>query len=144
MYIDKIAKLSSVLLFILATQKGEINALPFFSSKRSSCHRYNLRVLGDIACHHGEAIGGVIVQVLRRERKARQLRHRLAVILVATLAIPEIKATDSRRVLLNARELCHIRWRLLVAHIDAVAVFLLQNPVHVLGVFLTAVVYCRL
>lgn len=112
----------------------------FFRSKRSSRHGDNLRALGDIACHHGEAIGGVIVQILRREEKARKLRHRLAVILVTTLAIAEIKATDSRRVLLNARELRHIRRRLLVAHIDAVAVFLLQNPVHVLGVFLTAVV----
>ena len=117
---------------------------PLLSLKRSSRHRYNLRALGDIACQHSEAIGGVIVQILRGERKARQLRHRLAVILVATLAIAEIKVTDSRRVLLDARKLRHVRRRLLVTHIDAVAVFLLQNPVHVLGVFLTAVVYCRL
>ena len=77
MNIDIIAKLLYAILFILATGKGELCALPFISSKRSSCHRYNLRALGDIACHHSEAIGGIIVKVLRRERKARKLRHRL-------------------------------------------------------------------
>lgn len=79
MDIDIIAKLLVAILFILATEKGELTLSLSLILKRSSCHGNNLRALGDIACYHGKAIGGVIVQILRREEKARKLRHRLGV-----------------------------------------------------------------
>ena len=69
------------------------------------------------------------MQVLRREREGGQLRHRLAVVIVTTVAITEIEIANDRRVLLDARELRHIRGRFLVAHIDAVPVLLFENTV---------------
>ena len=69
------------------------------------------------------------MQVLCRERERRQRRHRLAVVIVATVAITKIEIANGRRVLLDARQLRHIRGCFLVAHIDAVPVLLFENTV---------------
>ena len=100
-----------------------------FQLKRSPRHRHYLRSLGDVARQHCEAVGSIVVQVLCRERKRVQLRHRLAVVIVTTVAITEIEIANDRCVLLDARELRHIRGRFLVAHIDAVPVLLFENTV---------------
>ena len=100
-----------------------------FQLKRSPRHRYHLRPLGDVAHQHCKAIWRIVVQILCGERERRQLRHRLAVVIVATVAITEIEVAEGRCVLLDARQLRHIRGCFLVAHIDAVPVLLFKNTV---------------
>ena len=100
-----------------------------FQLKRSPRHCDHLRPFGDVARQHCQTIGRIVVQVLRRERERRQLRHRLAVVIVAALAITKIEIADGWCMLLDARELRHIRGRFLVAHIDAVPMLLFENAV---------------
>lgn len=80
------------------------------------------------------------MEVLCREAERGKLGHCAPIIVVAALAITKIEVTNSRRVLLNTRELRYIRGRFFVAHIDAIVIVLLQDPIHVVGIFLTAVV----
>jgi len=71
-------------------------------------HTNRLNPIAQIIRQHGEAVGGVIVDVLHREAEAGQLVHGLAVIIVPAAVGTEIIAPDSRGVLLNASQLRHI------------------------------------
>lgn len=98
-----------------------------FFSKRPFAHTDCLNPVAQIIRQHGEAVSGVIVDVLYREAEAGQLVHGLAVIIVPAAVGTEIIAPDSRGVLLDASQLCHIGRGFFVRHIDTVAMLATES-----------------
>ena len=112
----------------------------FLFLKRPLPNTHSLNPIAQVICQHGEAIGGVIVDILHGEGKPRQLVHGLAVIIVPAAVGTEIIAPDSRGVLLNASQLRHIGRGFFVRHIDTVAVLLPEDAVNIIAVLIAAVV----
>ena len=81
------------------------------------------------------------MEILDGEAEGLEFIHCPAVILVAEVAITEIKVTNGVGVPLNTSELRHIRWDLLMAHVYDIAVRLFQDPMHVVGI-LFGTVFC--
>ncbi len=72
-----------------------------FLSKRPFAHTNRLNPIAQVIRQHGEAVGGVIVDIFHRKAEAGQLIHGLTVIVILAVIGTEIIAPDSREVLLQ-------------------------------------------
>ena len=104
------------------------------------CHRDELLTAENIPSQHRQTIGSVVMEILRREAKTRQLVHGLTVIVVPAIALPEVEIPNRRRVLLDPRQLRHVRGSFLVTHVNRIPVLLSENTIHVVRILLAAVI----
>ena len=111
--------------------------------EQAMCHGNALDSAAQIVNQHRQAVGSIIMKVLRREAETRHLVHGSSVILIATVRITEIEAADRRRMLLDACQLRHVRGSFLVRHIYAVPILLAQNTIYIITVLVAAVVCLR-